>query len=110
MPSRAPDNGQQLVILADGDGPDTHRAMGAIEARGAQVLQRYGDRVLICAAPPKSAEAIDALKTVKAVHAAPVPRTPRGATAAEELGIEAWNLRRSKPFAEAKAERPREGV
>jgi hypothetical protein len=110
MPSRAPDDGQQLVILADGDGPTTHRAMGAIEARGAQVLQRYGDRVLICAAPPKSAEAIDALKSVKAVHAAPVPRAPRGATAAEELGIEAWNLRRSKGFAAAKAERPREGV
>ena len=110
MPSRAPDNGQQLVILADGNGPTTHRAMGAIEARGAQVLQRYGDRVLITAAPPKSAEAIDALKTVKAVHAAPVPRAPRGATEAEELGIEAWNLRRSKGFAAAKAERPREGV
>ena len=110
MPSRAPDNGQQLVILTDGDGPNTHRAMGAIEARGAQVLQRYGDRVLICAAPPKSAEAIDALKTVKAVHACTGTASAAWCDRAEELGIEAWNLRRSKGFAAAKAERPREGV
>jgi hypothetical protein len=110
MPRRAPDNGQQLVILADGDGPTTHRAMGAIEARGGQVIQRYGDRVLICAAPPRAAEAIDALKSVRAIYGTPVERAPRSVTPAEELGIAAWNLRRSKDFAEAKAERPREGV
>jgi len=84
--------------------------MGAIEANGGQVLHRYGDRVLICAAPPRAAEAINELRQVRAVHAAPVQRTPRGVSTEEELGIEAWNLRRSKRYAEAKAERPRDGV
>ena len=109
MPRRVPTTGQRLLVLAEGDGPATHRAIGTIEGRGAQVLHRYGDRVLICAAGKASADALDAIPSVKGVHGAPINRLPKGASPAEELGISAWNLRRSAGFAEAKADRPRDG-
>ena len=100
---------EHLVVLSDADGPAVHRAMASIEGRGAQVLQRYGDRVLICAGPPRALRRLDDIAAVRSVHAAPTERLPRSASAAEELGVAAWNLRRSRPFAEAKAERPRDG-
>jgi hypothetical protein len=108
MPRRAPATGERLLVLDEGDGPAAHRAMGAVESRGAQVLHRYG-RVLVAAAPPGAAKALEAVPSVRGVHGATVVRPPRRASAIEELGIAAWNLRRSSAFAEAKAERPREG-
>lgn len=108
MARRASASGERLLVLADGDGPAAHRAVGAVESRGAQVLHRYG-RVLVCAASPAAVRALDAVRSVRGVHDAPVDRLPRGASNVEELGIAAWNLRRSSAFAEAKAERPREG-
>jgi len=100
---------EHLVVLSDADRPAVHRAMASIEGRGAQVTQRYGDRVLICAGPPRALRRLDEIAAVRSVHAASTERLPRSASAAEELGVAAWNLRRSRPFAEAKAERPRDG-
>jgi len=109
MARNGPTSGQRLVVLNDRGGPAAHRAIGSIERQGAQVLHRYGDRVLICAAPPATARVLDQLPSVRAVHAAPIDRAPTRASASEELGIAAWNMRRSRDYADAKRERPRDG-
>jgi hypothetical protein len=109
MAPATPTSGQQLVVLEEGGAPQTHRAMADIERSGGQVLQRYGERVLICAAPARVAGRLNAVTGVGSVHSGRVSRAPRRASIAEELGIAAWNLRRSAQYAEAKAERPRDG-
>lgn len=110
MARRSPTSRQRLVILSEADRPSTHRAMASIESRGAQVLHRYGERVLICAAPASAAGLLDRLPAVRRVYNARVERPPRNASPDEALGVAAWNLRRSASFTEAKANRPREGA
>ncbi len=102
--------GQQLIVLASDEPAVARRATAAMGGLGGRVLHRYGPRVVIADVRRGAAEAIGGLNEVRSVHAAAVDTPPAGLTAGEELGVAAWNLRRSASFAAAKQERPHDGV
>jgi hypothetical protein len=106
---RGTSKAERLVVLSDGDGPVAHKSIAAIEDRGAQVLHRYGERVLICAGPASATSGLERLPIVRSVTSSATERLPRRLSAAEELGVSAWNLRRSREYDRAKKNRPREG-
>jgi hypothetical protein len=100
---------QNLIVLRSDELPDAYQAAGAIEASGAQVMHMYGPRVMIGQVPAKAKDRIRGHDEVRSLAAEPVARAPQRMSETEEIGLEAWNLRQSPDFAEAKAERPREG-
>ncbi|HEX8920533.1 MAG TPA: hypothetical protein VF766_03585, partial [Pyrinomonadaceae bacterium] len=100
---------QSLVVLRSDEMPESYSAAATIEESGAQVMHRFGPRVLIGRIPEGAQESITAQAGVRSVHAEEVSRAPERLTETEELGLEAWNLRNSPMYEEAKAERPRNG-
>ena len=101
---------QSLVVLHSDELPESHRASEAIEGSGGQVMHRYGSRVLIGRISEKVGQGLAARRDVRSLHHAAVVREPEKLSEAEQLGLEAWNLRQSKDFEEAKVERPRDGA
>jgi hypothetical protein len=90
--------------------PETHRAAAGIEQGGGQVMHIFGPRVIIGRVPEGDRQAVEAAPAVRSLHAEErVARAPEPLTETEQLGLEAWNLRQSEEFEEAKRERPREG-
>jgi hypothetical protein len=100
---------QGLVILDAKGVADTRRTTDRLEDAGGRILHRYGARVLIGEVPPGAGRGIAAQRGIRAVHTGPVREKPRGLTEAESLGVAAWNLRASRSYATAKANRPGDG-
>ena len=102
---------QQGLVILDAKGvADTRRTAERLEEAGGRILHRYGARVLIGEVPPGAGRGIAAQRGIRAVHTGPVREKPRGLTEAESLGVAAWNLRVSRRYATAKANRPADGL
>jgi hypothetical protein len=109
---------ERALILGAGDtGAPRSRAAGAAlppEATG-RVRHVYGQRVMIVEAPDDAAADSGAQRALDAagaetVDASAVPAaTLRLLSPAERLGLEAFALRESPAYADAKANRPRDG-
>jgi hypothetical protein len=99
----------KLITLRSEEMQEAHQAGAAIEEEGGQVLHMYGPRVMIAQVPASAERKVAAKKSVRSVSRETVARAPERLTEVEELGLEAWNLRQSPEFEEAKAERPKEG-
>lgn len=102
--------GQSLVMLRSDELSETHRAASNIERNGGEVMHIFGSRVVIGRVPEGQQEEVAAAPEVRSLHAEEsVSRSPAALTETEQLGLEAWNLRQSPEFEEAKRYRPREG-
>jgi hypothetical protein len=102
--------GQSLIMMRSDELPETHRAAARIEQGGGEVMHIFGPRLMIGRVPEKIREGVAAAPTVRSLHADErVSRAPEPLSETEQLGLEAWNLRQSEGFVEAKRERPREG-
>src|SRR5262249_13389504 len=99
----------KLVLLRSDELPATHEVVAAIEASGGQVAHVFGPRVIIGKVPAKAQQRVTARSEVRSLFEASVTRAPAPISETEQLGLEAWNLRQSPAFADAKAERPRDG-
>jgi hypothetical protein len=90
--------------------PQAHRAALDIEQGGGQVMHIFGPRVMIGRVPEGARGEVAAAAAVRSLHAEErVSRAPEALSETEQLGLEAWNLRQSPEFEEAKRERPRDG-
>jgi hypothetical protein len=102
--------GQRLILLNADELPQAHEAASLIEDSGGQVLHMYGPRVMIGRVP----EIIDkAAPPQLALHemaaAMPADMVAEPVSEAEQLGLDAWNMRQSAEFKEAKEARARDG-
>jgi hypothetical protein len=100
---------QGLVILDAKGVADVRGAAARLEDAGGRIIHRYGSRVLIGDVPPGSARGVAKQRGVRSFHTGALREKPRGLTEAESLGLAAWNLRVSRSYATAKANRPMEG-
>lgn len=96
-----------LILQRDGDEPDS--GIDAVEAAGGHVTHRYGSRVVIGRIPAQAARRLTRRRVAKR-HTRAIEAPPKRLSAAEELGIAAWNLRRSATWQEAKTDRIGEGA
>jgi hypothetical protein len=102
--------GQSCVVLRSDELSETHRAATNIERGGGEVMHIFGPRVVIGRVPEGEQAGVAAAPEVRSLHAGErVSRAPATLTETEQLGLEAWNLRQSPEFEEAKRYRPREG-
>jgi hypothetical protein len=99
---------QSLVMLRSDELPTTHTVASAIEASGGQVMHLFGPRVMIGKVPAKLRRKVQARSEVRSLHADAVSRSPAPLSETEQLGLQAWNLRQSASYSEAKMERPRD--
>lgn len=101
---------QSLIILQTDELLDAHRTARSIEQSGGEVTHIFGSRVMIGNIPAGTQEGIAAAPEVRSLHADErVARAPARLTETEQLGLEAWNLRQSPEFEEAKRSRGRDG-
>lgn len=101
---------QQGLVILDAKGvADVHGTAARLEDAGGRILHRYGSRVLIGEVPPAAARGVAGQRGVRSVHTGVVREKPRGLSEAESAGLAAWNLRASRPYAKAKANRPHDG-
>jgi hypothetical protein len=100
---------QGLVILNAKGVADIRGESARLEDAGGRIIHRYGSRVLIGEVPAGSSRGVTKQRGVRSFHTGAVREKPRGLTEAENLGLAAWNLRVSRSYATAKANRPMEG-
>jgi hypothetical protein len=100
---------QSLVFLRSDELPQTHTVADAIEASGGQATHLFGNRVIIGRVPAQARRRMRARSDVRGLHTSTISRSPAPLSETEQLGLEAWNLRQSSNFADAKAERVRDG-
>lgn len=101
---------QQGLVILDAKGvADVRGAAARLEDAGGRIIHRYGSRVLIGEVPPEASRGIAKQRGVRSFHTGAIREKPRGLTEAESLGLAAWNLRVSRSYATAKANRPLEG-
>lgn len=106
---------ERLVILPEGGAGA--RAAFAPEARlsanGGRIMHVYGDRVLIAEMPPGAEQPLAAAMGRSAVIEEDAKAAAKAATGSlsevEEMGVEAFALRQSAKYKQAKANRPRAG-
>ena len=94
---------QGLIILDAKGVADIRGTAARLEEVGVSVLHRYGSRVLIGEVPPAGGRGVAAKRGVRSFHAGAVRDKPRGLSAAEAVGLAAWDLRVSRRYATAKA-------
>ena len=99
--------GQGLIVLEGKGLPNAFGAADRLEAAGGQVVHRYGSRILVGDVPRQATRGV-AGRGMRAYTAA-LPETPKKMSETEAIGVEAWNLRHTRRFASAKADRPHEG-
>ena len=101
---------QSLIVMRSDELPETHRAADSIERAGGEVMHIFGQRVLIGRIPESAHASLSKKSEVRSLHAEErVARALAPLSETEQLGLEAWNLRNSPEYTEAKRERPREG-
>src|SRR4051794_22104104 len=100
---------EQMILLDGDDVAESYRVSELIESNGGQVVHRYGSRVLIGSVPAEVERGLTSRRGVRSVRAESIGRRVPRLSEAESLGVAAWNLRRSRPYAGAKAARPRGG-
>ncbi|HEX8681477.1 MAG TPA: hypothetical protein VF707_04135 [Ardenticatenaceae bacterium] len=110
VPTAQPDSSvEQLIVLPSPDPSLFEETVAVINELGGRVSQVYGPRVLLANLPDEGREGLDqALEGIfppQGAEGAPFPMA-----VGESLGIDAWNLRASPEFTEAKGQRPRVGV
>ncbi|HEV8516322.1 MAG TPA: hypothetical protein VGQ47_01625 [Candidatus Limnocylindrales bacterium] len=111
MDARPEFEGQEGLIVVDGDElRQAYEVADRLEDRGGQVVQRYGRRVLVVDVPARAARGVAGLSAVRGYHRGALPRIPSKLDETERLGVRAWNLRQSAPYAAAKSERPLDGA
>ena len=101
---------EQAVVLKDGAPESGARsaARSAVEQASGGVTHQYGQRVIIAAVPPTATQSFQQ-RTFAAVtgESASVPDAARSGLSEEEiLGLDAFSLRLSPEYKEAKAQRP----
>ncbi|MBA3316044.1 MAG: hypothetical protein H0T47_22495 [Planctomycetaceae bacterium] len=98
-----------VVNLQSDDLANSYQAINAIEAAGGQVMHIFGPGLLIARVPARAQAALKKRSEVRPLRADGIALASEPTSEAEQLGLEAWNLRQSDQFADAKAERPRDG-
>jgi hypothetical protein len=110
MAKRAEIAGQGLIILDATGVADRYATNERVRDAGGRVLHRFGSRVLIGDVPARVTRKAASTPGLKSAHAGVVAKPPGRLTEVEALGVAAWNLRMSAAYAQAKEDRPHDGL
>lgn len=106
---------ERAIVLPPAAAPEAartaERARQAIEERQGRPMHYYGTRVMIAEVPPDAEEAVGTIEGLAMAGKSTAIPTDMRAELAEGplLGLQAFDLRQSKKYADAKADRPHAG-
>jgi hypothetical protein len=101
----------EALIVVDAAQPrEIVRVSDGLEKRGGRVLHTYGNTILIGAVPASAAKGITRAPGILRYHTGAIKDRPRRLTKTEAIGVNAWNLRKSRDFEKRKRQRPHDGL